>query len=191
MLYEILKQDLESKDNLMYLKEDLEKVKSLGQIYYKQDTHWNDLGAFIGFKSITEKVSKDSKIDYNYEVKFSDQEFVDKDLSQMSGIKGVLKDTIPTINYLPDIEFKGMILQTENEIAITECESAPIKKTIMVIGDSFRTPMIPYFAKNYSKVIFLHRCDYGSYMLDAYAPDIIVCQYLERYVNTLPDLKLY
>ncbi len=190
-LYKVLKQTIEAKDNLMYLKEDLEKSKDLGQLYFKQDTHWNDLGAFIGFETITKNVSKDSGIDYNYEVKFSEEEFVDKDLSQMSGIKGTLKDKTPTITYLPDVEFKGMVLETENQIVITECEDAKVKKTIMVIGDSFRTPMIPYFAKNYQKVIFLHRCDYGSYMLDAYAPDIIVCQFLERYVNTVQDFKLY
>ena len=147
--------------------------------------------AFIGFETITKNVSKDSGIDYNYEVKFSEEEFVDKDLSQMSGIKGTLKDKTPTITYLSDVEFKGMVLETENQIVITECEDAKVKKTIMVIGDSFRTPMIPYFAKNYQKVIFLHRCDYGSYMLDAYAPDIIVCQFLERYVNTVQDFKLF
>ena len=190
-LYKVLKQTIEAKDNLMYLKEDLEKSKDIGQLYFKQDTHWNDLGAFIGFETITKKVSKDSGIDYTYEVKFSEEEFVDKDLSQMSGIKGTLKDTTPTITYLSDVEFKGMVLETENQIVITECEDAKVKKTIMVIGDSFRTPMIPYFAKNYQKVIFLHRCDYGSYMLDAYAPDIIVCQFLERYVNTVQDFKLY
>lgn len=190
-LYKVLKQTIEAKDNLMYLKEDLEKSKDLGQLYFKQDTHWNDLGAFIGFETITKNVSKDSGIDYNYEVKFSEEEFVDKDLSQMSGIKGTLKDKTPTITYLSDVEFKGMVLETENQIVITECEDAKVKKTIMVIGDSFRTPMIPYFAKNYQKVIFLHRCDYGSYMLDAYAPDIIVCQFLERYVNTVQDFKLY
>lgn len=190
-LYKVLKQTIEAKDNLMYLKEDLEKSKDLGQLYFKQDTHWNDLGAFIGFETITKNVSKDSGIDYTYEVKFSEEEFVDKDLSQMSGIKGTLKDTTPTITYLSDVEFKGMVLETENQIVITECEDAKVKKTIMVIGDSFRTPMIPYFAKNYQKVIFLHRCDYGSYMLDAYAPDIIVCQFLERYVNTVQDFKLY
>ena len=61
----------------------------------------------------------------------------------------------------------------------------------MIVGDSFRKAMIPYFAKNYKKVIFLHRCDYGPYMLDAYAPDIIVCQFLERYVNTVQDFKLF
>ena len=190
-LYKVLKQTIEAKDNLMYLKEDLEKSKDIGQLYFKQDTHWNDLGAFIGFETITKKVSKDSGIDYTYEVKFSEEEFVDKDLSQMSGIKGTLKDTTPTITYLSDVEFKGMVLETENQIVITECEDAKVKKTIMVIGDSFRTPMIPYFAKNYQKVIYLHRCDYGSYMLDAYAPDIIVCQFLERYVNTVQDFKLY
>ena len=181
-------------DNLIILKDSLEKAKEINQVYHKQDTHWNDYGAFIGFKAITNEILEKEeleKIDFNADITFKDEELVELDLIKMSGIKDVLKDTEAVVKYKEDIEFKGMVLQTENEIAITECENAPIKKTIMIVGDSFRKAMIPYFARTYSKVVFLHRCDYGSYMLDAYAPDIIVCQFLERYVNTLPEFKLY
>lgn len=184
---------LESKEtkNLIYLKKDLEEAKKNGQVYFKQDTHWNDFGAFVGFKTISKTIAKDYDINYNFEVQFPDKDFAKMDLVKMSGINDTLKDVTPKVIYQDDVEFKGMIIETENEIAITECETAQVDKTLMVIGDSFRTAMIPYFAKNYSKVIFLHRCDYGSYMLDAYAPDIIVCQFLERYVDTLADFKLY
>lgn len=184
---------LESKEtkNLKYLKKDLEEAKKNGQVYFKQDTHWNDFGAFVGFKTISKTIAKDYDINYNFEVQFPDKDFAKMDLVKMSGINDTLKDITPKVIYLDDVEFKGMIIETENEIAITECETAPVDKTLMIVGDSFRTAMIPYFAKNYSKVIFLHRCDYGSYMLDAYAPDIIVCQFLERYVDTLADFKLY
>lgn len=177
--------------NIINLKNYLLEAKNNGQVYHKQDTHWNDFGAYVGYQAISQIISKNSKIDYNFKVEFPDEKISDLDLIQMSGIKDILKDVEPKVIYLEDVEFKGMILQTENEIAITECESAPVDNTLMIVGDSFRKAMIPYFAKNYKKVIFLHRCDYGPYMLDAYAPDIIVCQFLERYVNTLSEFKLY
>ena len=177
--------------NIINLKNYLLEAKKNGQVYHKQDTHWNEFGAFVGYKAISQIIAKDSKINYNFEVQFPEEKLSDLDLIQMSGIKDILKDVEPKVIYQEDVEFKGMVLQTENEIAITECETAPVDKTIMIVGDSFRKAMIPYFAKNFKKVIFLHRCDYGPYMLDAYAPDIIVCQFLERYVNTLAEFKLY
>ena len=177
--------------NIINLKNYLLEAKNNGQVYHKQDTHWNDFGAYVGYQAISQIISKDSEIDYNFKVEFPDEKISELDLIQMSGIKDILKDVEPKVIYQEDVEFTGMVLQTENEIAITECESAPVDKTLMIVGDSFRKAMIPYFAKNYKKVIFLHRCDYGPYMLDAYAPDIIVCQFLERYVNTVPEFKLY
>ena len=177
--------------NIINLKNYLLEAKKNGQVYHKQDTHWNEFGAFVGYKAISQTIAKDSEINYNFEVQFPEEKLSDLDLIQMSGIKDILKDVEPKVIYQEDVEFKGMVLQTENEIAITECETAPVDKTIMIVGDSFRKAMIPYFAKNFKKVIFLHRCDYGPYMLDAYAPDIIVCQFLERYVNTLAEFKLY
>ena len=177
--------------NIINLKNYLLEAKKNGQVYHKQDTHWNEFGAFVGYKAISQTIAKDSEINYNFEVQFPEEKLSDLDLIQMSGIKDVLKDVEPKVIYQEDVEFTGMVLQTENEIAITECETAPVDKTIMIVGDSFRKAMIPYFAKNFKKVIFLHRCDYGPYMLDAYAPDIIVCQFLERYVNTLAEFKLY
>ena len=177
--------------NIINLKNYLLEAKKNGQVYHKQDTHWNEFGAFVGYKVISQTIAKDSEINYNFEVQFPEEKVSDLDLIQMSGIKDILKDVEPKVIYQEDVEFTGMVLQTENEIAITECETAPVDKTIMIVGDSFRKAMIPYFAKNFKKVIFLHRCDYGPYMLDAYAPDIIVCQFLERYVNTLAEFKLY
>lgn len=177
--------------NIINLKNYLLEAKKNGQVYHKQDTHWNEFGAFVGYKVISQTIAKDSEINYNFEVQFPEEKLSDLDLIQMSGIKDILKDVEPKVIYQEDVEFTGMVLQTENEIAITECETAPVDKTIMIVGDSFRKAMIPYFAKNFKKVIFLHRCDYGPYMLDAYAPDIIVCQFLERYVNTLAEFKLY
>ena len=176
--------------NVLYLKDSLNEAKKEEQVYYRQDTHWNEYGAFLGFKEIVNKIAPTYN-DFYCEIEFSEEQIIEKDLSKMSGIKDILKDRVPKVEFLPEVEYASTVFETENRIEITECENAPIDKTLMVVGDSFRVAMIPYFSKIYTKVIFLHRCDYGSYMLEAYQPDIIVCQFLERYVDTLDEFKLY
>lgn len=177
-------------ENVLYLKKLLQESKNQEQVYYRQDTHWNEYGAFLGFKEIVNKIEPEYN-DFNYEIEFSEEQIIEKDLSKMSGIKDILKDRIPNVEFLPEVEYASTVFETENRIEITECENAPIDKTLMVVGDSFRVAMIPYFSKIYTKVIFLHRCDYGNYMLEAYQPDVIVCQFLERYVDTVKEFDLY
>lgn len=190
--FDKLEKYLEEKEikNFIYLKDALLNAKEINDVYYKQDTHWNNFGAFIGFKEILNQIEEDyNNFEYNMEI--SEEKLIDKDLAQMSGIKNVLKDKEITIEFAPNITYWETVFETENKIVITQSENAPIHKTVFVVGDSFRTAMIPYFSKVYSKVVYMHRCDYGSYMLDHYQPDIIVFQLLERYVDTLKDYKLY
>ena len=83
------------------------------QYLLKQDTHWNDFGAYVGYKAISQIIAKDSEINYNFEVQFPEEKLSDLDLIQMSGIKDILKDVEPKVIYQEDVEFTGMVLQTE------------------------------------------------------------------------------
>lgn len=177
-------------DNIIYTKNALEEAKKENQVYYRQDTHWNDYGAFIGFKTIMEKIEPEFT-DFEHKVIVSEEMIMEKDLAQMLGIKNILKDKEVTVEFMPKVTYGEMVYETANKIVITNCEDAPIDKTILIAGDSYREAMIPYFSKVYKNVIFTHRCDYGTYMLDLYKPDIVVDQLLERYLNSFFELKLY
>lgn len=177
-------------DNIIYTKNALEEAKKDYQVYYKQDTHWNDYGAFIGFKTIMENIEPEYT-DFEHKVIISEEMIMEKDLAQMLGIKNLLKDKEVTVDFKSDVIYGEMVYETANKIVITTCEDAPIDKTILIVGDSYREAMIPYFSKVYKNVIYTHRCDYGTYMLDLYKPDIVVDQLLERYLNSFFELKLY
>jgi len=43
----------------IYLKEELIKNKTAGQLYCKLDNHWNDLGSYFAYKAIVELIKKD------------------------------------------------------------------------------------------------------------------------------------
>ena len=176
--------------NVIYLKNALESEKNDFQVYHKQDTHWNDYGAFIGFRQIMSEIN-DEYTDFTHKVTKVDEKIIEMDLSKMSGINDILKDIDYEVEFLPDVKYDETVIETDNKIIITECPNAPINKTLMLVGDSYRSGMIPYFAKVYSKVIFLHRCDYANHLLDAYQPDVVIGQFLERYVDTVSEFKFY
>lgn len=182
-------QNEKNMNNVIYIKEDLENSKEKGLLYYRQDTHWNDYGAFIGFKAILNKIEHTYN-NFEHSVDFPEAEIVQKDLSDMSGIKDIFKDTEPTVEFMEEKKYYEEIYETTNRIVITYAEEPVIDKTVLIVGDSFRSTMIPYFSKIYKKVIYMHRCDYQKHMIDAYAPDIIICQVLERYLNALKEFEL-
>lgn len=110
-------------NNVIYIKNALENAKKENLLYYRQDTHWNDYGAFVGFKEIVNKIEPT----YNYfehQVYYPENKLVQKDLSDMSGIKDVFKDTEPTIEFLKEKTYYEEVYETTNRIVITVCEEA-------------------------------------------------------------------
>lgn len=177
--------------NVIYVKNALVDEKKNAQLYDKQDSHWNDYGAFIGFKEILNNIEP-GYTNFEHNVKFSNEEIVYKDLTKMLGVKRIMKDTIPTVEFLPEKQYMTQIIETPtNSIVITTCDKAEIDETLLVIGDSFRVGMIPYFSKIYKKVIYTHRCDYGIYMLNDHKPDVVILEYVERYVKDIGDFAMY
>lgn len=188
-LINYLQNDLKMK-NVIYIKDALEEAKKENLLYYRQDTHWNDYGAFIGFKDIVSKI-EDNYNNFEHKVEYSEEMILQKDLSDMLGIKSILKDVEPTVKFMEEKSYYEEVYETVNRVVITECEDPEIDKTVIIVGDSFRLTMIPYFSKLYKKVVYIHRCEYQNDLIEKYNPDIIICQVLERYVNSLQEINLY
>ena len=178
-------------DNVIYPKDELMNEKDNNQEYYKQDTHWNNYGAFIGFKKVMNFIEPDYN-NFNYEVEYSENKIQNRDLVNMLGINDYFRDVEPTVKYLDMNEYtSNTILTKTNNIFITECKEAPIDKTIMIVGDSYRNAMIQFFARTYKKCIFMHRDDYKATMIEEYTPNILISENVERYTTLLEHIRLY
>lgn len=62
---DVFSDKLKDVDNYIYLKEPLMEAKKKDQLYYKEDTHWNNIGAFYGYKAIMERLNPNTTIE-NY-----------------------------------------------------------------------------------------------------------------------------
>lgn len=175
--------------NVIYPKNELLNEKSNHEVYYKCDTHWNDVGAFVGFENCMKKIEKNFN-DFNYNVTYSGEKVVSRDLNGLSGIKGILTDNEPYLLYKENIKVKS---KTQNNITIFENEDYKINKTVMIVGDSFAkdTKLKNYFSKIYKRVIVLHRSNYKTSLVDEYNPDILICEFVERYDGELKKFKLF
>lgn len=179
-------------NNLVYPKQELIDGKNDGTTYYRQDTHWNAFGSFIGFKKMM-KMMEPEYDDFDYEVKYEARENFG-DLIHATGIMNYLKDTVPEVTYLPENQYslqKDEEFSKYNNVTVSINETAPIKKTLLIVGDSYRESIKKYFYRVYSRVIDLHRQDFKYAIVEKYKPDIILHENVERLSLTLKALKLY
>ena len=175
-------------ENIIYLKPTLleAKTKDIGQIYYKHDTHWNKLGAFYGYQKCMEIIQPDFNTT-DYKVSRNASIYLNKDLSKLLNIKGYFLDYEEEVEYLDNSKYA----ETEeyydgSKVQIFKNENAPIKKKILVIGDSYREAMLPYFAKTFSEMRAVHVKNYKTEIAKSFKPDIVLLETVERYaIDTL------
>lgn len=157
------------------------------ELYYKYDTHWNQLGAEIAVEQILKEFGEKAiPIEVNdiETSNLTDHISAERDLAATAGLKWYFTDEIDySISVNPVIDWNNL----ENEIgqngnAIIDNNNAVYDKTILIIGDSFRIAMIPSLSRYFSKVIVITGNDeYKDYSV--YNPDYVVYERVERYTG--------
>lgn len=169
--------------NVVYPFDELLQEKTKYQMYYKNDTHWNELGGFIGAQQLLEVINGNRK--YLDEMDISQREEVIGDLAKMENLQEVLpKDKKTDIkNYYTEINVENVTKDRKDfRQYISDSEN---NQTILMLGDSFREAMEPYISKHFAKSDFYHFHDVNSEDITAPAADIIVIEVVERYVPSI------
>ena len=167
-----------------YVKNEIIDNKDKGQLYLKQDTHWNELGAFYGYKALMNMIEPKYN-DFSYEVLFPEYTVESSDLVRMIDIRDYFRDARPKVSYDKSESYE--IVKNEwlggdvGSFVVTENKNAKIDKKIMIVGDSFRTGLIPYLAKTFKQVVLLHRLSYNGSLLEEYKPDVVISEAVERH----------
>ena len=166
------------------------------QLYYFCDSHWNQLGAYLGVKTVLDEwgigalplsereISADA-LKENYHDSASD------DLARMTGLlkffdhemEYLIEGTVqPDWDVYSDEQGRGSLSTYINTEAKTD-------KTLMLVGDSFRTAMIPALREMFREVYVIHRSSYQPGMLETVRPDCLIAEYVERYSSEIKDIE--
>ncbi|MBQ3352670.1 hypothetical protein IJG91_03400 [Candidatus Saccharibacteria bacterium] len=172
--------------NVIYLKSVLNDKKETGQLYYAQDTHWNDYGAYVGFKEVLAQIEPSYKM-AEAKVSFNKKQ-INRDLVGPMGLYDYFVDNIPTVEYLPEQNYE--VVEKNDAVIVTKNENAPIEKTLMVVGDSYRQNLPQFFAKTFKRTVFIDRRKYKPNMLEQYGPDTVLALFVERYAGSICELAL-
>lgn len=171
--------------NIIYPKNKLIEYKKLGNTYYQYDTHWNDLGGFIGTMELIKSIEKEKYNILDYKVTEYNSNF--GDLALMNQTLSFANSKEPKVNGYYD-DFNPNCTHNEDVIECFESK-AKYNKTLLLIGDSFRTAMVSHLSKSYKHVVIVYVPMFNYSYIEKYKPDTVVYEVVERNTYQLFTLK--
>lgn len=161
------------------------------QVYYKYDTHLNNLGSFL----ISQKMTRDLTGMYLTpdQVQVSQGPVMIGDMSRMINQESTMTDDHDfEINpYYPEVTVQVVQDAGGVEESFRELSSdADNDRTLLLIGDSYRERVEPFIAKLYRRTIVVHIDQFTPDMLKDYQPDDVAVITVERNQRYLEDLDV-
>lgn len=169
----------------LYPLTELNNAKYMYDIFYKQDTHWNAIGGFVGTMAVYEALGMETTDLYALDVTETTRD--GGDLSNFCGYHTVY--TNYEVNYKPEINVTVEYLEGST-VGGTELRQytsdSPNQAKLVVLGDSFRNSMSDFLAKDFSKATIAHRNDFShsavrSALKELSAGDVLLLVAVERY----------
>ena len=150
----------------VYPKEAFLEQKENYPLFYKTDTHWNHIGAFVGVQEIFEtlygmKASPDSVVFHEGQKDFA---------GDLSVIAGVAKEY--GIDTVYEFDPASASSQQKRE------------ETAIVVGDSFGGFLSVIAKGYYDEVYWIDTDDFTVSMVDEYGADVIIWETVERLQET-------
>ena len=149
------------------MKPELLKEADTYQLYYKYDTHWNQIGSFIGSQQIAQTLLGTSTPLSAVSIEAAGP--ASGDLARMLNMAAEYSDDTEYViqNYLPEVTATTVDMNEDNSFAVFESDS-PNDKTLLVVGDSFSQNLKYFMPKLYRKTVFATFDTYTEALLDEY-----------------------
>ena len=176
----------------------LRAAKGSQRLYYQTDSHWNYLGASVGYAAFMPEVTKLlpglSIAAVMRPPYIAGVDYYSGDLAQMLGLPAQFRED--------DIAPLGKILATPEsrcaqldaaasgpgvESFVYRCPNPPLF-TALIYRDSMGIPLQPMLAENFSRSTFVTSAQLDAALVDRLNPDIVIEELVER---TLTGLAAY
>jgi len=190
-LMEYLKQDRDV--TILDLRPGLLNAKSEKQLYQKTDTHWNDYGAFVGYREMMRKISQwFPKEQLKPDFYFHDT-MVERpagDLAKMLGLHETIREMCPLLKERHfcaqpmelNLEIENLSKMKETEPFMKGCKDAHLRA--VVFRDSFFSRIEPFLSENFQQVLYLWQSfdqKIVERLINNFHPDLVIEEKVERF----------
>jgi alginate O-acetyltransferase complex protein AlgJ len=168
----------------------LHKQEYKDQFYFKNDTHWNHLGAYLVFsESIARLRRKHPELEFDS----PDKTFLVKqkhsgDLAGYLGLGNKLVATEPQTNFRVCARRKATTAERQG-VNQSVCERN--RTIVLMIGDSFMANLMPFYSESIGKMYSVGQTISRQRLLklvDEFNPDLVIEELAERHLPGLVPL---
>ncbi len=153
-------------------------------LYWKHDTHWNDLGAYIGYCEVMKALEISPLVIKEWKDEF-------KPTGDLANMYPQLQNEDDTSYKVPVFKNRSTALPKEDKQSLDVFFSNPhCDKRLILFRDSFSEAMIPYFANGFGKVSAYWRANitYDDLVYIKENGDYVVLEVVERRFPSLLNL---
>ena len=162
----------------------------IDKLYYQTDTHWTEVGAYFGYRAITEEVSKDypfvSPLSLNA-FELTEKSVGSGDLSSFAGLTGLYEN----VRFLkPAFKSKATGIADKPDTIDRSLYAGELESRV----DDDKLPSAYMIRDSYSANLFPHICEHFSYLyaqrmweyepdyekIAVIKPDYVICVICER-----------
>lgn len=168
---------------VLYPRDELIAHKPDGLLYWKNDTHWNDYGGYIGYTEIMNALKiKPIKI-----TSFRKETNPRGDLSNMATNIPDDNTNIYLVPEIPSTQEIGKCNFDSRDDTHCENKNYKVNKSVFTLRDSFSTKLGLYYVNTFQSVDSRWRYDIRKTdMDDIKKADIIILEAVERNITALP-----
>jgi alginate O-acetyltransferase complex protein AlgJ len=174
------------------LRAPLRAAKADARIYHRTDSHWNDLGAVMGYRAIVGALhDQTSLVQPPYGRDAFDAITRDEpgwDLAGMLGLAGTIRETAHVLELRrprrarivePPPDGRGLGVPR----LVTEVDDASLPRAVFY-RDSFGSALVPFLAEHFRRMVVLWEYDIVPATIREERPDVVIQEWAGRRLHT-------
>jgi len=165
-----------SQVDLISLQIPLQVGKANDRLYHRTDTHWNDRGAYIGYREILAALRMPPQPPTYFAP--VEKQTDGWDLARMMGLDKVIPEK--NLQLIPREARRACIVEQDrpdalwnNGRVVLTIDDPTLPKLVM-FRDSFGSALVPFLAEHFRRSVFLWQYDFDPSVIEQEKPDYVV-----------------
>jgi hypothetical protein len=165
-------------------------ARSADRLYHKTDSHWNDLGAYIGYRTILDAVNQalpEKQVVPHGPGDFDRQEAwtTGGNLASLMNLEDVFEEF--RISLIPRYPVPALV--TIDGTTLAANVNDPRLPRLVMFRDSFAVALLPMLTPHFSRSVFRWTDELDPGLIEREKPDLVISEFLERRFDLLftPD----
>jgi hypothetical protein len=167
------------------------KAETPYDIYFKTDTHWNELGGFYAYQGMIQRLSKQFPIlvpralsDYE----LTATPVLGREMAKFTMLRAYFMDQeVKLTSQIPNKAKRLALdysLESVTPAYATEIDDSRLPKAIM-FHDSFADYFTAYFSQHFERIVYVRSYQVDWTAIDREQPDVVIIQVVERRTDRL------